>query len=77
MDDEDLAHVSSLNALVIALLEQGALDGARYKRHLCKAANRLEEQGFHAAAQYLDQQIEWLDDVLQAQERPQEHTKSD
>lgn len=71
LSDAQLGQYTCLNALVLTLLDQGVLDGAKYYQHLCLAANRLEELDLVEAAGLVDEQRAWLSDVLHAPSKAQ------
>lgn len=70
LSDEQAAQHLCLNALVLALMDQGVLEGAEYYRHLCSSANFLEENGLPEAAACVDVRREWLSAVLRDRGMP-------
>lgn len=71
LSDEQAAQHLCLNALVITLLDQGVLDGAKHYQRLCSGANFLEENGLPEAAALVDVQREWLCAALRDRGMPE------
>lgn len=66
IDDRLMALESMVVALMLALDEAGLLPRDRLVRHLCAAANQLEEGGLKEAAQALDAWRSHLDALFPA-----------